>query len=294
MLKPQDSDQPLDSLEYEEFVARSFETLQLTGIGTLTRNRHFLGKSGHSHQIDIAIEIAVATLQLLVIVECKCYRRSVEVADVLEFVSRIQDIGASKGVMVTTIGFQEGAVRLAKSHHVALIVTAPRTPITVVLASRAEERILKRREDGQWQLELPVRPAQPPVPHTTLDFHPSAGASASFRQAWRAIVGATFQNLVRAEVQAGRIRLDIRCPSCHGLITEFMRGCCRVCRRPLRTDSLATTVWIQCDCGRKAHRTEIETTVAICACGSPRAALSQAGLVAAELRRLFAELRIDT
>jgi len=34
--------------------------------------------------------------------------RRVEISDLLEFAQRIDDIGASKGVVVSTIGFQKG------------------------------------------------------------------------------------------------------------------------------------------------------------------------------------------
>src|SRR4051812_3236420 len=105
-----DVNAPLDSLEYERFVERSLAALQLTGIGRLSSNSHLLGKSGHRHQIDILIELTIVGIRLLVLIECKSYKRPVEVADVLELIGRLDDIGAHKGVMVTTIGYQQGAV----------------------------------------------------------------------------------------------------------------------------------------------------------------------------------------
>ena len=80
------------------------------------------GKSGHQHQIDVLAEFYVAGLRFLVAVECKMYlTRRVGIDEILEVSSRIEDIGAHKGVIVTTQGFQEGALTFAKSRGIGLI-----------------------------------------------------------------------------------------------------------------------------------------------------------------------------
>jgi hypothetical protein len=294
MEQRQDGGKPLDSLDYEEFVARSFEALQLTGIGQLTRNRHFVGKSGHRHQIDIAIEIKVAVLDLLVLIECKCYRRSVEVSDVLEFVSRLHDIGASKGAMVTTVGFQEGAILLAKSHRVALITTTPERSFQIVAYATSEVFVIRRDEDGEWRRVIQPEPsAPPPEPHTTVDWYPSRGSRESFALAWRTVIATMFRDLVQDGVRDNRLHVDLRCPDCRERITDFLRGCCRSCRRPLHFNA-TSSVWIQCQCGKKVHRSGAETEVGICRCGSLRAARSPFGLHVSELQRLFQTLKIHT
>jgi restriction system protein len=53
-------------------------------------------------------------------VECKCYAHKVSVDDIEEFHSKIDDIGAHKGIMVTTVGYQEGAVKTARGRGIAL------------------------------------------------------------------------------------------------------------------------------------------------------------------------------
>src|SRR5204862_7867401 len=105
------SNEPLQSLEYEEFVARSFAALKLAGIGKLSQNRHFLGKSGHRHQIDIAIELSLAGLDLLILIESKSYRRTGEMADILELIGRLHEMSAHKRVFVTSVAFHDGDVR---------------------------------------------------------------------------------------------------------------------------------------------------------------------------------------
>jgi hypothetical protein len=83
--------------------------------------KHYLGKSGHSHEIDISFEATVAGVAVLVLVECKCYKRQVGTEDVLEFSARLEDIGANKGILVSNSGFAIGARRIASARGIALI-----------------------------------------------------------------------------------------------------------------------------------------------------------------------------
>lgn len=95
-----------------------------TTVNVFHRKQHVGKKSGHSHEIDITFELSLAGIQILILVECKCYRRAVGVEDVLEFTSRIQDIGAHKGIMVTTTGFQQGAVKIAEANGIGLAIAS--------------------------------------------------------------------------------------------------------------------------------------------------------------------------
>lgn len=84
-------------------------------------DKRYRGKSGHEHQIDVAAELELAEVRILILVECKHYSRKVGIDDVMELATRIEDIGAHKGIIVTTVGFQEGAVRIAKAKGIALV-----------------------------------------------------------------------------------------------------------------------------------------------------------------------------
>src|ERR1035438_6538411 len=66
-------------------------------------------RSGFNHEVDLSFEIDLLGTRVLVILECKAYGRPVSVDDVLEFCSRVQDIGAHKGILVSTTGFTDGA-----------------------------------------------------------------------------------------------------------------------------------------------------------------------------------------
>ena len=114
------------STDYEALVARVYEDLLPTGLGNVLKDQQYIGKrSGHSHQIDVAIEMKIADLRILVVIECKYYNRRVEVGEVLELAERLDDIGAQKGVLVSRKGFQAGAVKVARARSIALVVTEP-------------------------------------------------------------------------------------------------------------------------------------------------------------------------
>jgi len=104
---------------YEAFVAEVVRGL--VGVEVF-QGKGYTGRiSGRSIKVDVSFTFNVAGgARLLVLVECKCYAHRVSVADVEEFHSKIDDIGAHKGIMVTTVGFQDGAVKVATGRRMAL------------------------------------------------------------------------------------------------------------------------------------------------------------------------------
>lgn len=112
----------MNSKEYETLVSGMLACKSQGPVKIqVHRDKKYLGKSGHSHQIDVSAELQVAGLDIIIIFECKKYSRKVGIDDVMELSSRVDDIHAHKGVLVTTIGFQKGAVRLAKSVGISLV-----------------------------------------------------------------------------------------------------------------------------------------------------------------------------
>lgn len=60
----------------------------------------------------------------LIVMECKNYRGTVDIADLDEFESKLNNVSHSaiKGVMITTKGFSANGIEQAKRHHIALAV----------------------------------------------------------------------------------------------------------------------------------------------------------------------------
>jgi Restriction endonuclease len=74
---------------------------------------HIIGaKSGVSRQIDILVERSRP-----IAVDCKCYRRKVDVKQVETFLGMLDDIGIDIGILVTTRGYTKAALARAKNDH---------------------------------------------------------------------------------------------------------------------------------------------------------------------------------
>lgn len=69
-------------------------------------------------QIDICIRQSVGQFPLLIAMECKDHKVPVDVNLVGEFATKLTDIRANKGAMVSRLGFTQGAIDMAKSYSI--------------------------------------------------------------------------------------------------------------------------------------------------------------------------------
>lgn len=141
---------------YEQFVQQVMEKA-LTGV-EVHHKRVYVGRvSGREIEVDISFETSIAGARLLCLVECKCYSRSVSADEVEEFHSKLDDIGAHKGIMVTTVGFQDGAVKVAEGRGIALaLLTKSDLPGELqyrALAAAPPQPSMEKNE-GFWQGNL--------------------------------------------------------------------------------------------------------------------------------------------
>ncbi|WNB74694.1 restriction endonuclease [Methylomonas koyamae] len=79
------------------------------------------GRSGATHQIDVYWEFKVAGVKYKTCIECKHYNHRVKKSDVASFIATLDDIGNATGIFATTVGYQSGAVLLAKDRGVRLL-----------------------------------------------------------------------------------------------------------------------------------------------------------------------------
>jgi hypothetical protein len=77
-------------------------------------NRHVKGRlSGAMRQIDVLAVGSVAGVEVTLVVECKRYRRPVAIGDVDQFVGKLIDVGADRGILYSHSGFTGSAVARA-------------------------------------------------------------------------------------------------------------------------------------------------------------------------------------
>lgn len=114
--------------DYELFVKQVMESL--TGV-TVHHQQVYTGRiSKRKIKVDVSFNYKIAKgANVLFLVECKCYNHSVSVDEVEEFHSKIDDIGAHKGIMVTTVGFQKGTIKAARGRGISLaLITTEHQP----------------------------------------------------------------------------------------------------------------------------------------------------------------------
>jgi hypothetical protein len=66
-------------------------------------------KTGSQRQIDVLVERRFGVFGIKIAVDCKCYKRKVNVNDVERFLGMLDDVRVSKGVLMTTKGYSKTA-----------------------------------------------------------------------------------------------------------------------------------------------------------------------------------------
>lgn len=102
----------MDWKEYEIYITRHFQKLfPNMSIKHNVRREGLISKT--NRQIDILIEGKVAGFDLKIIVDCKYFNKKINVKEVESFLSFLQDLKASKGIIITNIGYTDAAFNRA-------------------------------------------------------------------------------------------------------------------------------------------------------------------------------------
>ncbi len=86
----------------------------------ISRNKKITGRSGANHEIDILIEISTELKTFKIAVECKYLTRKVSKQVVAGFVEVLNDLNITNGCIISKLGYQTGAVKLAFFHGIRL------------------------------------------------------------------------------------------------------------------------------------------------------------------------------
>ena len=74
-----------------------------------------------TYQIDNLAEFTALFVRFKILIECKHCKRMIERDEVVLLKSRLDSTASQKGILLSTSGFQTGAVRYAKEHGIALL-----------------------------------------------------------------------------------------------------------------------------------------------------------------------------
>jgi hypothetical protein len=111
------------NIEYEKLVQDVYIALHNSeGLNTVNvlHDIKIEGKSGCKHQIDVYWEFEAVGESYKVAIECKNYKDKVEVGRVRDFFGVLHDIGNIKGIIVTKVGYESGALKFAEYYNISL------------------------------------------------------------------------------------------------------------------------------------------------------------------------------
>lgn len=86
---------------------------------TVEPNQHLKTHDG-TYQIDVFVKFTALRIKHTMLVECKKQGRKVERKVATDLSKKIESIGANKGLIISTSGFQSGTVQFAKAHGISL------------------------------------------------------------------------------------------------------------------------------------------------------------------------------
>lgn len=136
---------------YEKFVQKVVQALASVDVH---RHQAYEGRvTRRKIIVDLSFTMEVAGgAKLLFVVECKCYNHSVPVDDVEEFFAKCNDIGVHKGIMVTTKGYQDGAIKVAIGRGIALaLLTKKKQSGELSYVTNATGEVIRSDPNGFWQ-----------------------------------------------------------------------------------------------------------------------------------------------
>lgn len=94
---------------------------QLAPNAEVSHNVKVMGRrSERKRQIDVLVHEKIGQYDISIIIDCKDYRRPVDVKGVEEFSGLLDDVGAQKGVLVCPVGFSEAAKTVASKLQIDL------------------------------------------------------------------------------------------------------------------------------------------------------------------------------
>jgi hypothetical protein len=71
-------------------------------------NDYIVGKSGRKRQVDVSIRFKHKYYDYLAVIECKDYGIKVPIEKAEAFCTKVKDVGANKGIMVSAKGSSTG------------------------------------------------------------------------------------------------------------------------------------------------------------------------------------------
>lgn len=98
------------------------------------------------YQIDIYAEFTALNVKFRVITECKRYTNSIGREKIVVLADKVKSIGAQKGILISTSGFQSGAIKYAKEHGITLLQIFDKDVIHIQNSVEVKKDIIYKME----------------------------------------------------------------------------------------------------------------------------------------------------
>ncbi len=118
---PEDINAEITPVEFEKLVHSYLSNLGEELKEFRSSHDEKIVRSDGKYQIDVYAEFVALGGEIKVLIECKRYKEKIKREVVQLLFDKIRSIGAHKGMIFATSGFQEGAILYAKAHGIALI-----------------------------------------------------------------------------------------------------------------------------------------------------------------------------
>lgn len=125
--------------EYEQAVKAILDAAAGGVVAYSSRHLEPIAGNDGDYIFDVTARFQALGVAFLVLVECKRYRRRVERQEVQVLWAKMQSVGAQKGMLFATAGFQQGAVEFAQAHGIALVRLAAAEPEFITRAGTPEQ-----------------------------------------------------------------------------------------------------------------------------------------------------------
>lgn len=107
--------------EFELAVKGILDAAAGTLVNYQSSHLEHLQASDGKYVLDVVARFEALGAEFVVLVECKHQGRKVERQEVQVLHTKVQSLGAHKGMLFSTAGFQSGAIEYAGAHGIALV-----------------------------------------------------------------------------------------------------------------------------------------------------------------------------
>lgn len=157
--------------EFEVFcleILNSYAEFEHLSDFSIQHNAHIPTDDG-TYQIDVYASFTAMGVEFKVITECKRYSTPVSREKVAVLNDKIKSLGAHKGILISTCGFQSGAYEYAKKHGIALLQIFDKNVLHIMNAANSETEEQKRKAHLMldWYKRMPKYYAKE---YATMDF----------------------------------------------------------------------------------------------------------------------------